>query len=71
MEWLSSTLVGLSADDFKVTGKRENSDYFDYDPSVPRDFRNDTIFSGTFPTGDGEQSMFYLLFESRMNITRD
>ena len=39
--------------------------------NVTHDFKNDTFYSGYFPVDVDEQDMFYILFESRRNETRD
>lgn len=39
--------------------------------NVTHDLKNDTFYSGYFPVDVDEQDMFYILFESRRNETRD
>jgi carboxypeptidase C (cathepsin A) len=60
----------LGDDDDKGDGKNSTEEKKPYMQNETRSLHNDTFYSGYFPV-DEYQSIFYILFQSRNNETRD
>mmetsp|Transcript_10032 Transcript_10032/g.16884 ORF Transcript_10032/g.16884 Transcript_10032/m.16884 type:complete len:438 (+) Transcript_10032:126-1439(+) len=66
-KFLGRYMNNLKGDSESQEAKAEE----DQPQNVTKDFRNDTFFSGYLPVDTEGQDMFYTLFESRTNETRD